>query len=421
MASRIEQHSSSLSLCRAIIVGAIAVALIVVSFDGGLDEFAHEVVAETTDETIGIYVASRTINGLVSVFQTSQIKVPLLASAEVGQMLDPVNDAVERLSSILVWAIGSLFVQRILLEVVVGPVFKWILCSIGAAMVVFVLLMEWKWFRTGCGRLLAVSNIGLDGCRDQLVRLFVLAAILRFIVPAFLTLSFMVSQMFLESEIATNTEQLLLLKTQVSDMVESKSADNVGLEAEREREEARNKEFRELKALAQVEFDRLDAQTEQFSDEAGFLRLLPESLGGVAEGEELQAVNMRLQELVTEIENIDDDIRGSDEALECIDTRIAGGSCKSLWERISNASTAGLTQLRETIGKFNEMTTSVALLLAAVAAKNLLFPIVFLIGAVKCSVPLARFVSRLLAGFQHDSRKLEATIASKIESWRTAS
>ena len=46
-------------------------------------------------------------------------------------MLDPVNDAVERLSSTLVWAISSLFIQRILLEMVASPVFKWALCWIG--------------------------------------------------------------------------------------------------------------------------------------------------------------------------------------------------------------------------------------------------------------------------------------------------
>ena len=91
-----------------------------------------------------------------------------------------------------------------------------------------------------------------------------------------------------------------------------------------------------------------------------------------------------------------------------------------MWERVSNASTAGVTQLSEVIGAFNDeaigkfrdMTTSIALLLSAVAVKNILFPVVFLMAAVKCSLPLARHASRLLAGFRDDSRKLREAIAS---------
>ncbi len=416
MASGIERHSLRVSLYRAVMVGALSVALIAVSFDGRLDEFARETVADTTKETLGIYAASRAINGLVSVLQTSQIKVPLLASVELGQMFDPVNDAVERLSSVLAWALGSLFVQNILLEVVGGPAFKWFLCSIGSVMAVFVLLMEWKGFRTGCGRLLAVSNTRLDTYRDWFVRLFVLAVIVRFIVPVFLALSFMVSQMFLDQEITRDTEQLMLLKELASGMVDAHSSDPSALEAEREREEARNTELRESKASVQDQFERLDAQIDESRDDAGLLRWLPESLGGVAEEEGIQDMKRRLQELAAQIENKDDLIRESDEALECIDTRLDGGSCESLWQKISNATWAGAMQLREASGKLVDMTTNIAFLLVAVAVKNILFPIVFLIGAVKCSVPLVRLASRSLAGFQHDSGKLEAAKANRIKS-----
>ena len=416
MVSGTEQRDSRLSLYRAFLVGAFAVVLIAVSFGGGLDRLAQEVVADSVTENVGIYATSKVINGLVSMLQTSQVKVPLLASVELGQMLDPVNDAVERLASVLVWAIGSLFVQRILLEVVLSPVFKWALCSIGVAMTVFVLLVEWKTFRSGCGRLLAISDTGFDRCRDGLVRLFVLAVILRFVVPVILTLSFMVSQMFLESQIARNTEQLSLLETQMSDMTGSDLAESTVLEAERESEEERNNALREEKASAQDEIDRLNARIGELSDETGLLGLLPESLGGPEEGEELDAAKERRRELEDEIESIDDQIRGSDEAIECLDTRIAGGSCESLWERVSNVGATGITQLKEAFGKFNDMATNITLLLIAVAIKNILFPVLFLMVAVKYSLPLARHASRLLAGFREDSRKLRETFASPTPS-----
>ncbi len=414
MASGIEQRDSRSSLYRAIIVSALAGLLIAVSFDGKLDRLSQEVVAESIKENIGIYVIARAINSAVSVLQTAQVKLPLVASVELGQALDPVNDAIERLSSVLAWATGSLFLQKIMLEVVFSSAFKWGLCSIGAAMAVFVLLGEWQGFRSGCGRFLAVSDTGLDRCRDALVRLFVLAAVVRFVVPAFLALSFMVSQLFLESEISKNTEQLSLLETQTPDMTVQSLANTLDLATEREREKTRNTALREAKASAHAEIDQLDAQIGE--SEAGLLGLLPESLGGVDEGEEFRAMKGHRQVLENTIESLDDEIRGSDEVLECLDTRMAGGSCESLWERISAVGTTGITQLNEAFGKFTDVATSITLLLSAVVIKNIIFPLVFLMGAVKCSVPLVRQGSRFLAGFRDDSRRLREAIARQPSS-----
>ena len=55
------------------------------------------------------------------------------------------------------------------------------------------------------------------------------------------------------------------------------------------------------------------------------------------------------------------------------------------------------------------------MLLVAIAIKNILFPIVFLMGAVKGSLPIARYASRLLCGFEKDARKLKETTASSAE------
>ena len=412
---RIGQAPRKMSLYRAITISVIALTLIAISSHGGLDRFAQEQVVQTTNQAVGIYVTSRAINGLVSVLQTAQLG-PIVASAQVGQVLDPVNDAVERLSSSLVWAIGSLFFQRILLEVAASPALNWILYGLGAAMAGFALFMEWTRFRIASGRIFSVSESTLDRCRDWLVRAFVLAAIFRFIVPVFLALSFAVSQMFLESGIANNTEELSLLRSQASQVASSSSPDTETLQEERVQAETRIKEFEESMASAQEEIERLDERIVQFEnqleDEVGSIRrLLPESLGGVSDGEELQALNERRRELDREIETIEGNLREGEETLECIDTQLGGGSCDSLWDRISSAGAVGLSQLREKYEQLTEMATSITLLLVAVAIKTILFPILFLIGAVKCSVPVARYGSRLLAGFEEDANRLRETIS----------
>ena len=413
--SNLAPRRMKVSLCRAMIVGAVSLVLIAVSFHGGLDEFAQEQVAETTNESIGIYVVSRAINALVSVLQTSEVNVPLLASAQVGQMLDPVNDAVERLSSIVVWAVGSLFVQRILLEVAASPVFKWILCSIGVVTIAALLLAELSRVRMWCCQVFGVSDRGLERGRDLLVRIFVVAAIFRFIIPVFIGISFLVSQMFLATEIAKSREQLSVLRTQVSNVANSTSPDSGSLEKERTDEEARIQGLEESKASARQEMQRLDTRIGQLTDEAGWRRVLPEILGGVSPGDELRTAKERRREVDREIERIEDAIGESEEAIECIDRRIAGGSCDSLLDRVSKAGKAGMSQVREMFADLNEMATDITMLLIAIAIKNILFPIVFLMGAVRCSLPIAHHLSRLLCGFERDAKKLKDAMTDHVE------
>ena len=402
------------SLCRAMIVSAVSLVLIAVSFHGGLDEFTQEKVAETTNETIGIYVVSRAINALVSMLQTSQFNVPFLGSMQFGQVLDPVNDAVERLSSTVVWAVGSLFVQRILLEVAASLIFKWTLFSIGVATVAALLLMEWSRARMWCCRMSGVTDRGLERGRDWLVRSFVVVAIFRLIIPLFIGASFLVSQIFLESEITKNREQLSVLRTQVSNVASLSSPDSGSLE-EKTGEEERMRGFEESKAEAVQEIERLDTRIGQLTDEAGWRRVLPELLGGVSPGDELRAARERRREVDQKIERIEDAIGESNEALECIDRRIAGGSCDSLLDRISKAGTAGMSQVREMLGELSEMVTEITMLLIAIVIQNILFPIVFLMGAVKFSLPIARHLSRLLSGFEGDARKLKDTVTSHVQ------
>ena len=413
--SNLAPRRMKVSLCRAMIVGAVSLVLIAVSFHGGLDVFAQEQVAETTNESIGIYVVSRAINALVSVLQTSQVNVPLLASAQVGQMLDPVNDAVERLSSIVVWAVGSLFVQRILLEVAASPVFKWILCSIGVVTIAVLLLAESGRVRMWCCQVFSVSDRGLERGRDWLVRIFVVAAIFRFIIPVFIGISFLVSQMFLATEIAKSREQLSVLRTQVSNVANSTTPDSRSLEKERADGEARIQGLEESKASARQEMGRLDTRIGQLTDEAGWRRVLPEILGGVSPGDELRTAKERRREVDREIERIEDAIGESEEALKCIDRRIAGGSCDSLLDRVSKAGKAGMSQVREMFADLNEMATDITMLLIAIAIKNILFPIVFLMGAVKCSLPIAHHLSRLLCGFERDAKKLKDAMTDHVE------
>ena len=73
-------HRAKISLYRTIVFSVVAAALTTLSFQGALDGFVRAQIVETTTESMGIYVISRAVNAAVSVLQTAQVKLPLLAS-----------------------------------------------------------------------------------------------------------------------------------------------------------------------------------------------------------------------------------------------------------------------------------------------------------------------------------------------------
>ena len=201
---------------RAMIFAVFAFALLALSFHGALDDFAREQVEATTTESVGIYALARGINAAISLLQTSEAKVPFLASIQVGALLDPVDDAVERLSSAMVWAIGSLFLQRIVLEIAASPVFKWTFLALGLAATSALWLLGSQRSRDALSRTPALSEGRLAGFHGWMIRAFVAAAIVRFIVPAFISASFLIGQMILGSEIEENRESLSSFRGQVA-------------------------------------------------------------------------------------------------------------------------------------------------------------------------------------------------------------
>ena len=76
---------------------------------------------------------------------------------------------------------------------------------------------------------------------------------------------------------------------------------------------------------------------------------------------------------------------------------------------------AGMSQVREMFADLNEMATDITMLLIAIAIKNILFPIVFLMGAVRCSLSIAHHLSRLLCGFERDAKKLKDAMMDHVE------
>ena len=184
---------------RTLILVAFALGLAVVSAFGVLDRFGQGFVAATTAESIGILLVSMGFDAGISALQDLPI---------VGAGLDPINDAVERLSTVIVWAIGSLLLQRTALGLVSSAAFQWGFVAICAVVVPLLLLLERR--RSGDR-----SSIGVERYRGWLVRVLVVAAMVRFFVPAFLAASATVSNVVLQPEIEEHRATLEALSTEI--------------------------------------------------------------------------------------------------------------------------------------------------------------------------------------------------------------
>ena len=289
---------------RAMIFAAFVFALLALSFHGALDDFAREQVDATTTESIGIYALARGINAAISLLQTSEVKAPFLASIQIGALLDPVNDAVERLSSAMVWAIGSLFLQRIVLEIAASPLFKWTFLTLGLAAISALLLLGSQRSRGVLSRTLALSEGRLAGFRGWVIRAFVVAAIVRFIVPAFISVSFLISQMILGSEIEKNRESVSSFSEQAAIDTAADSVDDL-------REQRARKES-ELEALKES-LKSFERESEDIERQIGRLEpglkdrleeMTPEFLGGGSPGKRLASAKKRREEISQEMARI---------------------------------------------------------------------------------------------------------------------
>jgi hypothetical protein len=100
----------------------VLISLPAISWWGVLDDFSSEHLNASISSAGLVYGTARGINALVSLLQGTEINVPFVTFS-IGEVLDPVNDLIERFSDIILLALGSLALQKILLAVVSNTIF----------------------------------------------------------------------------------------------------------------------------------------------------------------------------------------------------------------------------------------------------------------------------------------------------------
>jgi len=175
------------------ILSLLLLLLAVLSVTPVLDERAAADYDQVFQRAFVTFALARTINGVISVLQGTEIALQpagVGVTLTPGEILDPVNDLVERFSWIMMGATISLGVQNVLLDISAW----WVIQVLVSALAAWLLLRVWY------------PGQGARLNRVLFRRVFPLLLFIRFAVPVMLIANDLLYQQFLEQRYQQSTE-----------------------------------------------------------------------------------------------------------------------------------------------------------------------------------------------------------------------
>jgi hypothetical protein len=173
----------------------LAAAALALALTGWLDAPGERYGEQAFKRALVTFALARTLNGLISVAQGTELAVEPAGVGvifTVGEVLDPINDLVERFSTVMLVATSSLGLQNLLLDITAW----WGFSALLGAAVAFVLVACW-WPGE---RIRALQGLA--------VRALLMACFLRFVVPVLVIGTSLVFDTFLAAEQAAAEQAL---------------------------------------------------------------------------------------------------------------------------------------------------------------------------------------------------------------------
>ncbi len=155
---------------RLIVLSCIIIAATIVSIAPFIDQLSYTYHEESFKRALYAFGIAKTLNGVISLFQGTEIQGSLIvagATFSIGEILDPLNDMVERFSWLMLASSVALGIEKLLI-------------SLGAAQALKIII-----FLSGICALIAlwVPN-KLFVLKESILRFFIVVMILRFCMPA---------------------------------------------------------------------------------------------------------------------------------------------------------------------------------------------------------------------------------------------
>jgi hypothetical protein len=153
------------------------------------DEKAHTMVDKSIVAAGASFAVARTLDAVISVVKSTELSVGV-ASIDVGEMLNPVSDLINKFTWVMTLAVGSLALQKILLMMMASK-----LANILLMLASFTLLIT-IWVR------------GAKQYRKIALSVFKVIVLIRFAVVLSLGLNIMVDKLFIDEQIQLQSSQI---------------------------------------------------------------------------------------------------------------------------------------------------------------------------------------------------------------------
>ncbi|MEH6550749.1 MAG: hypothetical protein V7711_05690 [Pseudomonadales bacterium] len=347
----------------------LIVVAVAIAWSGVIDQLSADYVGASITDAGIIFGTARGLNAVVSVAQGTELNLPFLTLA-LGEVLDPVNDLIERFSAVMVFVLGSVMLQKILLVLAASNAFNILFSLIGLALV-------GASFKFG-----AASD-------SKVLRFFLLACFFRFSLAFVAMANAYVDYQFLEGSESASHESM----KEYQQMVREVNQISGGLGSHQEEIAALRSKMAfangkigavqaELGVLLKKKSELDVSREKQCSDlPLPFCQPYPGS-----EKPELLAQTerdlFRIEDAIARKENSIQDLKASievdEEGLVCLQKRQGGGKC-SVFEYLDPTDIRDRLQqkIEQLNGRTAEFVDSAMSLLMALLLKSVLIPLAF--------------------------------------------
>ena len=134
------EHSFTQNPIKLWLLSIFTLMLLILAWTNVVDTAAIEYVNNSLVDAGLILATARGINALISVLQGTEIDA-FFVTVTIGELLDPINDLIERFSAIMLGALGVLIVLKLMLEIVGHDAFN-ILLSVVAVVAIGALALN---------------------------------------------------------------------------------------------------------------------------------------------------------------------------------------------------------------------------------------------------------------------------------------
>jgi len=330
----------------------IIIALLTISWWGAVDNLAAYVNGESIKDAAIIYGVARSINGVISLIQSAELGA-IVGSIHPGELLDPINDLIERFSSVMAWSLSSLVLQKILLSVFSSYSFK-IIFTICCALMLF-----WRW-------LPVPKHVS-----TRAWSIFLVIASLRFSIAIVCALTAAVDQSFIQKIEQTSLKTVQVFNSDIS----------VGINEVAAIDEDINQELTELK----LRVDKVNKQVEVKNADIAALeeklaklpkRSVWDKVKFKKKSDVSKAIENQINNKEIEIKRLQTQLTTLEAQLDCAVTKQAGGSCEGSLSKLKRLFSA--EKISEISQKVNQTINDLITVLVTLVLTTIILPLSFL-------------------------------------------